>query len=79
MTFAYQDQMKVTHMVTIKKIHMLWALMLAIMGPTAAGVSAYYNLAPKAEVAQVRDKVDRIAEDVAEMKGILKQMARDHR
>lgn len=68
-------------MVTIKKIHLMWALIMCIVGPAVAGVSAYYNslaaLAPKADVTQLRDKVDRIAEDVAEIKGILKQQARD--
>lgn len=69
------------HMVTIKKIHLMWALVIGIAGPALAGASAYYNslnaLAPKADVTQLRDKVDRIAEDVAEIKGILKQQARD--
>ncbi len=67
-------------MVSIKKIHLIWALIIGIAGPAVAGVSAYYNsinaLAPKADVTQLRDKVDRIAEDVAEIKGILKSQRR---
>lgn len=64
-------------MVTIKKIHLAWALIIAIAGPALAGVSAYYNslnaLAPKSQVEKLEDKINRIAEDVAEIKGILKR------
>jgi hypothetical protein len=63
-------------MVTIKKIHLAWAFILAVATPTAAAVSVYYktvgDLAPKTQVEKMEDKLNRIAEDVAEIKGLLK-------
>lgn len=75
MTFL--DARKITYMVTIKKAHLVWGLIISFMGPTVAGVSAYYQslaqLAPKTQVEKLEDKINRIAEDVAEIKGILKE------
>lgn len=64
-------------MVTIRKVHLAWGFILAFATPTIAGVSAYYKslseLAPKSQVEKLEDKINRIAEDVAEIKGMLKE------
>ena len=64
-------------MVTVKKVHLMWAFVIAVATPCVAGVSSYYKalseLAPKAQVEKMEDKLNRIAEDVAEIKGILKE------
>lgn len=69
-------------MVEMKRAHAVVALILAIASPCVAGLASYYNamaqLAPKSEVEKMRDKVDRIAEDVATIKGILQGQQGKH-
>lgn len=67
-------------MVTIKRAHLFIAFIMGIMAPTVTGVSAYYKTindireeyAKRSDIEKMKDKIDRIAEDVAEIKGALK-------
>lgn len=70
-------------MVSIKRIHLLIGLVLSIMIPTATSVSAYYksteNFVRKDDVKAMNEKLDRLAEDTATIKGMMAEHLRRHR
>lgn len=59
-----------------KRAAAVFGIILGFVIPTATAVSAYYKasekFAPKEDLKEMRTKVDRIAEDVAEIKGMMK-------
>lgn len=71
-------------MVTIKRAHLIVAFIMGIMAPTISAMSAYYKAlgdireeyVKKADLQSKLDKIDRIAEDVAEIRGQLEAKRR---
>lgn len=69
---------------TLSKLHILIAMAIGVVTPTVTGLSAYYNAigkiredyVKKEELKDKLDKLDRIAEDVAEIKGSLRGLSK---
>lgn len=66
---------------TIKKVHFFFGFILLVGTPVVSGMTTYYTTigdikaeyAKRSDIEKIKDKIDRIAEDVAEIRGVLRQ------